>query len=186
MTLLKISKMGHPVLRQVAETVSDPSAPEIRELVENMVETMTEVGGTGIAAPQVFESKRIFVFFVSEERAKAEAKRLGLSQEAEAGVPLTVLVNPEIEFIGNEIDEGWEGCLSIPGLMGKIPRHRSILYRGLGLDGKLIEREATGFHARVVQHEYDHLDGVLYPERISDIKSLIFSSEVGYQKTDAG
>ncbi len=176
--------MGHPVLRRVAEPVPDPTVPEIRELVESMVETMTEVGGTGIAAPQVFESKRIFTFFVSGERAKAEAERLGISQEAEAGVPLTVLVNPEIEFLGNEIDEGWEGCLSMPGLMGKVPRHRSIRYRGLGLDGKLIEREASGFHARVVQHEYDHLDGVLYTERMTDIKSLIFSSEVGYQKPD--
>ncbi|WP_085904094.1 peptide deformylase [Kiloniella majae] len=184
MTLLKISKMGHPVLRQVAALVPDPTMPEIRELVENMVETMTEAGGTGIAAPQVFESKRIFTFFVSEGRAKAEAERLGISREGEFGVPLTVLVNPEIDFIGDQVDEGWEGCLSIPGLMGKVPRHRSIRYRGFGLDGKLIEREASGFHARVVQHEYDHLDGVLYTERMTDIKSLIFSSEVGYQKPD--
>ncbi|WP_417428400.1 peptide deformylase [Kiloniella sp.] len=184
MTLLNISKMGHPVLRQIAASVSDPTSTEIRELVENMVETMTEAGGTGIAAPQVFESKRIFVFFVSEDRANAEAERMGISIEGEAAVPLTVLVNPEIDFIGNQIDESWEGCLSIPGLMGKVPRHRSIRYRGLGLDGKLIEREATGFHARVVQHEYDHLNGVLYPERMTDIKSLIFSSEVGYQKAD--
>ncbi|WP_085901194.1 peptide deformylase [Kiloniella majae] len=184
MTLLKISKMGHPVLRQVAALVPDPTMPEIRELVENMVETMTEAGGTGIAAPQVFESKRIFTFFVSEERAKAEAERLRISPEDESGVPLTVLVNPEIDFIGDQVDEGWEGCLSIPGLMGIVPRHRSIRYRGFGLDGKLIEREASGFHARVVQHEYDHLDGVLYTERMTDIKSLIFSSEVGYQKPD--
>ncbi len=176
--------MGHPVLRQIADPVRDPTAPEIRELVENMVETMKEAGGTGIAAPQVFESKRIFTFFVSEERAKAEADRLGISLEGEIGVPLTVLVNPEIDFIGDQIDEGWEGCLSIPGLMGIVPRHRSIRYRGLGLDGKLVEREAAGFHARVVQHEYDHLDGVLYPERMKDIKSLIFSSEVGYQNPD--
>ncbi len=184
MTLLKISKMGHPVLWRKADPVDNPSRPDIRDLVENMIETMEDAGGTGIAAPQVYESQRVFVFFVSRLRAKAEAERLGIELEGDGAVPLTVLINPELEFIGEDKDESWEGCLSIPNLMGKVSRYRSIRYRGYGLDGKLIERQATGFHARVVQHEYDHLDGILYPERMTDMRQLIFSSEVAHQKPD--
>lgn len=184
MTLLKISKMGHPVLWRKADPVASPSSPDVYSLVENMVETMNDAGGTGIAAPQVYESQRVFVFFVSKLRAQTEADRLGIKLDSDGTVPLTVLINPEIEFLGHEVDESWEGCLSIPGLMGKVPRHRSIRYRGYGLDGKLIEREATGFHARVVQHEYDHLDGILYPERMTDMRQLIFSSEVAHQKPE--
>ncbi|MEH6630276.1 MAG: peptide deformylase [Halopseudomonas aestusnigri] len=184
MTLLKISKMGHPVLWRKADPVDNPSSPDVYKLVENMIETMNDAGGTGIAAPQVYESQRVFIFFVSKTRAQSEAERLGLELEGDGSVPLTVLINPEIDFIGEEMDESWEGCLSIPNLMGKVPRYRSICYRGYGLDGKLIERDASGFHARVVQHEYDHLDGILYPERMTDMRQLIFSSEVAHQKPD--
>ena len=184
MTLLKISKMGHPVLWRKADRVDNPSDAEIADLVENMIETMNDAGGTGIAAPQVYESLRIFVFFVSRVRAQAEAQRLGIELEDDGSVPLTILINPELEFIGEDIDDGWEGCLSIPGLMGKVPRYRSIRYRGHGLDGKVIEREATGFHARVIQHEYDHLDGILYPEKMTDMRQLIFSSEAAHQTSD--
>ncbi|MCZ4280854.1 peptide deformylase [Kiloniella laminariae] len=178
MTLLKISKMGHPVLWQKAQAVEDPSSPEIRQLASDMIETMQDAGGTGIAAPQVYHSKRMFVFQVSAARAKAEAERLGFSLDDEGDVPLTVLINPEIEMLGVQKDEAWEGCLSIPGLMGKVSRSRVIRYRGLGLDGKMIEAVATGFHARVVQHEYDHLDGILYTERLETPRKMIFASEL--------
>ncbi|MFD2204145.1 peptide deformylase [Kiloniella antarctica] len=184
MTLLKISKMGHPVLWRKADPVDNPTSPYISDLVENMIETMNDAGGTGIAAPQIYESLRIFIFFVSKLRAQSEAERLGITLDSDGSVPLTVLINPELTFLDEKIDESWEGCLSIPGLMGKVPRHRSIRYRGYGLDGKLIEREATGFHARVIQHEYDHLDGILYPERMTDMRQLIFSSEAAHQKSE--
>lgn len=170
MALLKIARMGHPVLRSRAQEVPDPTASWVRQLVEDMVETMEDAGGTGIAAPQVHAPYRILVFQVLGERASE------LPSDGEQ--PLTALINPEIELIGAERVLGWEGCLSVPGLRGVVPRHLRVRYRGLGLDGKEIAREAAGFHARVVQHEYDHLDGILYPQRITDHRLLVFLEEL--------
>ncbi len=172
MAILKIAKMGHPVLRRRAEEVRDPTAPEIRRLVADMLETMEDAPGTGLAAPQVHVPLRVVIFTVSAERSRRE------DAEETGGVPLTVLINPEIEPIGQETELGWEGCLSVPGLMGQVPRHRAIRYRADGLDGQRIEREAQGFHARVVQHECDHLDGILYPQRMTDMSQFIFTSEM--------
>jgi peptide deformylase len=169
MALLKIARMGNPVLRAAAAPVADPTAPWVRKLVEDMLETMEDAGGTGIAAPQVHAPHRIVTFFVGGERASE------LPGDGEQ--PLTVLINPVIEPIGNEMALGWEGCLSVPGLRGVVPRHLRVRYRGVGLDGKLIEREAAGFHARVVQHECDHLDGILYPQRMTDHRLLMFVEE---------
>ena len=169
MAILKIAKMGHPVLRQPAEPVADPRAPEIAGLVEDMLETMLDAPGTGLAAPQVHVPLRVVIFQVAAVRALRE----GGGEE----VPLTVLINPEIEPIGEELADGWEGCLSVPGLRGLVPRHTRIRYRGVGLDGAPIEREAEDFHARVVQHECDHLDGILYPQRMRDLSLLLFDSE---------
>ncbi len=166
--------MGHPVLGKRAEPVTDLEDAELRRLVEDMVETMIDANGAGLAAPQVHEPIRLVVFQAPIERTDP-----GLSQ-AEAFdhvTPLTVLVNPVIEILSPEKEGGWEGCLSVPGLRGWVERPAHIRYRGLGLDGKMIERTAKGFHARVVQHECDHLDGILYPQRMTDMTKLIFESE---------
>jgi peptide deformylase len=174
MTIRKIARMGHPVLGQRAETITDPADPELRRLVEDMVVTMIDANGAGLAAPQVHESIRLVIFQAPAHRADP-----GLS-EAEAfdhTAPLTVLINPEIEILSQEKEGGWEGCLSVPGLRGWVERPAHIRYRGTGLDGKQIERVAKGFHARVVQHEVDHLDGILYPQRMTDLTKLIFESE---------
>jgi len=170
MALLKIARMGNPVLRAPAAPVADPTAPWVRRLVEDMLETMEDAGGTGIAAPQVHAPHRIVTFFVGGERASE------LPGDGEQ--PLTVLINPVIEPIGDEIALGWEGCLSVPGLRGVVPRHLRVRYRGVGLAGRPIEREAAGFHARVVQHECDHLDGILYPQRMTDHRLLVYVEEL--------
>jgi peptide deformylase len=170
MALLKIAKMGNPVLRSRAVEVGEPTAPWVRTLVEDMLETMEDAGGTGIAAPQVHAPHRIVVFRVAGERAS--------DLPGDGDQPLTVLINPVIEPVGDEIALGWEGCLSVPGLRGVVPRHLRVRYRGLGLNGQPIEREAAGFHARVVQHECDHLDGILYPQRMTDHRLLVFTEEL--------
>ena len=171
MTLLKIARMGHPVLLGEAEPVADPTAREIRRLVADMVETMEDAHGVGLAAPQVHVSRRVIVF-------KAPVERAAPDEAADGEAPLTALVNPEFEPIGDEVELGWEGCLSIPGLTGAVPRHARIRYRGTSPDGRAIEREARGFHARVVQHEIDHLDGILYTMRMDDLGMLCFSDEM--------
>jgi len=163
MAILKIARMGHPVLDRVAAPVADPTAPEIRRLVADLAETLEDIGGQGLAAPQVHVSLRVVVLRVPGEAAGAEH--------------LSCLINPEITPLGDDREDGWEACLSVPGLRGLVPRWRAVRYRALGLDGEAIEREAEGFHARVVQHECDHLDGVLYPQRMTDLKTLIFESE---------
>jgi len=162
--------MGHPVLRASAQTVGDPTASSVRRLALDMIETMADAGGTGLAAPQVSEPWRIVVFRVDADRLSGMAG--DLAQD------LTVLVNPTIEFVGSQRAFDWEGCLSVPGLRGVVPRHLRIRYRATDLDGKPIERVAEGFHARVVQHECDHLDGILYPQRMSDLRLLVFLEEL--------
>jgi len=171
MTLLKIARMGHPVLVRRADEILDPTAREIRTLVENMIETMVDAQGVGLAAPQVHISKQVIIFSSPEGRSDASAPKTDFS-------PLTALINPEIEVLDKEQDLGWEGCLSIPGLSGAVPRYRHIRYKGFSPDGKAITREATGFHARVVQHECDHLDGVLYTMRMPDLSMLAFTEEL--------
>ena len=177
MSILKIARMGHPVLKQVAEAVADPASPEVRRLIVDMLETMEDAGGTGLAAPQVHVPKRIVTFYVSGARARHED---GAPEETEA-VPLTVLINPVLEPLGEEQAVGWEACLSMPGLAGQVPRYTAIRYRGLTPKGEAVEREARGFHARVVQHECDHLDGILYPQRMTDLSTLVFTSEMNAQ-----
>jgi peptide deformylase len=192
MAILKIARMGHPVLAAPARPVEDPTAPAIRRLVADMLETMQDAGGTGLAAPQVHVPLRALAFFVSGARAAREdgpAGDAGVPGEAEDpgelprnfAVPLTVLCNPVIEPLGEEMAEGWEACLSVPGLTGVVPRYCAVRYRGVTPQGEVVEREAHGFHARVVQHEADHLDGILYPQRMRDLGSLIFTSELKYR-----
>jgi peptide deformylase len=169
MAILKIARMGHPVLRRPAEPVADPGAPEVKRLIVDMWETLADVGGIGLAAPQVHVGRRIVIFFVPAERA---------AREDEVEVPPTVLINPEITPLTDATVEGWEACLSVPGLTGWVPRYQRIRYRALTPQGQVLEREASGFHARVVQHECDHLDGTLYPMRMTDMSKLMFVEEM--------
>jgi peptide deformylase len=175
MAILKIARMGHPVLSQRAHAVSDPRAPEIARLVNDMVETMIDAGGAGLAAPQVHVPLRLVIF-----QAPAGRTDPGLAQAEsfDHTCPLTVLINPEIAILDAASEGGWEGCLSVPGLRGWVERPAHIRYRGIGIDGQAVERQARGFHARVVQHECDHLDGRLYPSRMNDLSRLIFESEI--------
>jgi len=174
MAILKIARMGHPVLAEVAQPVPDPRAPEIRRLVNDMVETMIDANGAGLAAPQVHVPLRVVVFQAPGSRSDP-----GLDEEEryDHTAPLTILINPEITVLEQVLEGGWEGCLSVPGLRGFVERPAHVRYRGFDLDGKLVERTARGFHARVVQHEVDHLDGRLYPSRMDDFSKLIFESE---------
>ena len=170
MAILKIARMGHPVLAAKATAIANPGAPEIRQLAADMVETMIDANGAGLAAPQVHVPLRVVVFFVGPERLT--------DMPGDSEQDLTVLINPVVEPVGGERAFGWEGCLSVPGLRGVVPRQLHIRYRGVGLDGRPIEREAAGFHARVVQHECDHLSGILYPMRIRDMRNFGFTEEL--------
>jgi peptide deformylase len=166
--------MGHPVLARRAEPVRDPSAPELRRLIADMIETMIDADGAGLAAPQVHVPLRVVVFQAPLSRTDP-----GLSQAErfDHSAPLSVLINPELEIVGREEEGGWEGCLSVPGLRGFVERPAHIRYRGFDQEGRPVARTAKGFHARVVQHECDHLEGVLYPQRMTDLSKLIFDSE---------
>jgi peptide deformylase len=170
MAILKIARMGHPVLIRRAEPVADPSAPEIQRLIADMIETMEDAGGAGLAAPQVHVPLRLFIFRVPAERSSGDAD--------DPPMQTTVLINPVIEPLGEAQELRWEGCLSIPGLRGAVPRFSRIRYRGVDAEGRTFGREATGFHAGVVQHEYDHLDGILYPMRMTDFTLFGFVEDL--------
>jgi peptide deformylase len=171
MALLKIARMGHPVLIQRCAPVPDPGAPEIRRLVADMIETMEDAPGVGLAAPQVHVPLRLFVFRIPPGRG-------GDDDERDLPVGSSVLINPQVELLTEERVLCWEGCLSIPGLRAAVPRAPHIRYRGVDCDGVLTEREVTGFHADVIQHEYDHLDGILYPMRMEDFSLFGFTEEL--------
>jgi peptide deformylase len=170
MAILKIAKMGHPALREPASEVADPTTPEIRRLVEDMLETMADADGAGLAAPQVHVPLRLVIFHVPEGR---DEENLEL-------VPLMVLINPVVELLTEEHGVDWEGCLSVPGMIGAVPRYTKVRYRAVSPEGEPIDRIAEGFHARVVQHECDHLDGTLYPQRMEDLSLLMFRDQMRY------
>lgn len=179
MAILKIARMGHPVLRRVADPVKDPTAPEIRQLVLDMIDTMADADGVGLAAPQVHVPLQLVIFQVPETRL-AE----GETPDPDGG-KIQVLINPVLEPIGDEQESGWEGCLSVPGLRGVVPRWKKLRYTAVGINGEKIVREVEGFHARVVQHECDHLTGMLYPMRMPDLSLLGFESEMSRYPLDA-
>ncbi len=170
MAILKIARMGHPVLITPAVPVPDPGAPEVRRLVADMLETMADANGAGLAAPQVHVPWRLFVFHVPENRGT------GAPDDPITG-PM-VLINPVLEALDETPMLGWEGCLSIPGLRAVVPRASRIRYTGVDCDGQQITADVTGFHARVVQHEADHLDGVLYTMRVTDFRLFAFDDEL--------
>jgi peptide deformylase len=167
MSILKVARMGHPVLREKARAIerADIANPVVQKLIDDMIETMVEYHGVGLAAPQVHESLRLFVAVLSA------------GDDAEEPAEPVAVINPEIMPIGPETVEDWEGCLSIPDIRGKVPRARDIRVRALDRTGARIELRASNFSARVIQHETDHLDGVLFFDRMTSFDTLTFLDE---------
>lgn len=164
MAILPVLKMGHPLLREKAKIVDPIFFNQIEKILKDMHDTMKAEGGIGIAAPQIGYAKQIMMFgFEQSERYPDEDS-----------IPFTILINPTMTPLTEEQVDGFEGCLSVPGLRGLVPRYKKIEYRGMKPDGTLISRVVEGFHARVFQHEYDHLEGVLYPQRIKDMRYFGF------------
>ena len=165
MAVREILKMGDPRLLRVAQPVREFGTPELRALIDDMFDTMAAARGVGLAAPQIGEDLQVVIFGVDHNKRYPDAPT----------VPMTVLLNPVITPLTDEMEEGWEGCLSVPGMRGIVPRYRRLRYQGFDQFGKAIDRTVEGFHARVVQHEYDHLIGVLYPMRIRDFSRFGFT-----------
>ena len=174
MTIHTILKMGDPRLLRIARPVLEFDTPELRTLIDDLFETMAAADGAGLAAPQIAVDQQVVIFGFASSVRYPDAPP----------VPRTVLINPVIEPLDEALEDGWEGCLSVPGLRAMVPRYRRIGYRGHDAQGRLIEREAEGFHARVVQHECDHLIGKLYPMRMRDFTRFGYT-EVLFPGLDA-
>jgi peptide deformylase len=157
--------MGDPRLLEIAEPVAAFGTRELESLLGDMRDTMQDLNGAGLAAPQIGVGLRVVIFGIEANPRYPDAEP----------VPFTVLINPELTALGEEMEEGWEGCLSVPGMRGLVPRYRHLRYTGLDAAGRPIDRTVTDFHARVVQHEVDHLDGILYPRRIRDLSQFGFT-----------
>ena len=170
MPILKIARMGHPILSQISQPVTDPTAPEVSRLISAMIDTMEDASGTGLAAPQVHMPWRIVVY-------KVIAEREDTGENGE--VPTTAIINPVIKPLGDETNVAFEACLSVPGMAGPVRRFNRIGLTYQNISGETVECEPIGFHARVLQHECDHLDGVLYPMRIEDMSQFGFIDEMG-------
>ncbi len=168
MAVREILKMGNPQLLQVSEPVAESEFAELGDLITDLIDTMTAAEGAGLAAPQIGVMKRVVIFGFEHNERYPDA----------CSVPFTVLINPVLEVLDNQIQYGWEGCLSVPGMRGKVPRAHNLRYRGFTLDGTPIDRTVDGFHARVVQHECDHLDGILYPMRMEDMRYFGFEDQL--------
>jgi peptide deformylase len=173
MAIREVLKMGHPLLREVSAPVTEFGSEALHRLIADMDETMRSLSGAGIAAPQIGVGLRVVIFEVASNPRYPHV----------GPIPYTVLINPVLTPLGEEQDEGWEGCLSVPGLRGLVPRFRRLRYQGMDALGNPIDREVEGFHARVVQHEVDHLDGILYPQRIQDLRNLGFEDALAGQMT---
>jgi peptide deformylase len=161
--------MGDPRLLRISEPVRAFDTPALQALLTDMADTMASLNGAGLAAPQIGVPLRVVIFGSGQPNPRYP--------QAEV-IPRTVLINPHLEAVGAEQEEGWEGCLSVPGMRGLVSRYLSLRYRGVDADGTPIDRQVTGFHARVVQHEVDHLDGILYPMRIHDMRFFGFNEEL--------
>ncbi|VAW98466.1 Peptide deformylase [hydrothermal vent metagenome] len=168
MPVKNVLKMGHPILQQVAEPVTEFNSALLDSILVDMYDTMVALDGAGLAAPQIGIRQRIVIFCVEDNPRYPDIEP----------VPDTVLINPEVSFLSDELVLDWEGCLSVPGLRGRVPRCNNIKYRGYDQYGNVIERIADDFHARVVLHEVDHLDGVLYPQRMEDMSDFGFEQEL--------
>jgi peptide deformylase len=175
MSIRQIARMGNPVLNRVAATVADPGDPEIARLADDMKDTLVDIGGAGLAAPQVFESVRVVVYRLSPRLFE------GVEETAD---PWVVMVNPIVTPVTDEVELGWERCLSIPGLHGKVPRYQLVRVTYQTLSGEDVSKDGEGVYAVLLQHECDHLDGVLYPMRMTDLSMLEFSAEPGHLASD--
>lgn len=175
MAVRNVLKMGNPLLLQRSEEVKEFDTPELQALIRDMFDTMAAESGAGLAAPQIGVLKRVVIFGVEKNTRYPDAEE----------VPTTILINPVIQPVGRKMEEDWEGCLSVPGMRGLVPRFDHIRYSGYNEKGERFEREVTGFHARVVQHECDHLDGILYPRRIRDLRMFGFERELFRSQADA-
>ena len=165
MAVREVFKMGDARLLQVAAPVTSFDTPALHRLIDDMKDTMAALSGAGLAAPQIGEPLQVMIFGVTRNRRYPDAEE----------VPFTVLVNPVLTPLSDEQEEGWEGCLSVPGMRGLVPRYMSLRYQGFDQYGNPIDRIVSGFHARVVQHETDHLNGILYPMRIRDLRNFGFA-----------
>jgi peptide deformylase len=176
MAIRPVLKMGDPVLLQVARPVERFDSPELRELLQDMKDTMASLDGAGLAAPQIGVSLQVVIFGVGKNPRYPQAEE----------VPYTELLNPVLEPLSDEMEEGWEGCLSVPGMRGLVPRYTQLRYRGFDPKGAPIDRNVSAFHARVVQHEVDHLLGILYPMRIRNLSNFGFNEALfpGQQLVD--
>ena len=160
-----VLKMGDPLLFEVARPIEQFETRELRALLVDMHDTMTALNGAGLAAPQIGVSLQVVIFGVGRNPRYPQAEE----------VPYTVLINPQLEAVDDAMEDGWEGCLSVPGMRGLVPRYKRLRYRGFDETGQTIDRTVSDFHARVVQHEVDHLQGVLYPMRIRDLRNFGFN-----------
>ncbi len=174
--ILTIARMGDPVLKEKCQPVSDPLDLRIQTLIQDMEATVHYMNCSGLAAPQVFSQVRIVIFRIL--KATTNPSYVLTPEYDPEGVPWTIMINPKVTPLTDEMSTSWESCLSLPGLMGKVSRHHSVEYSFLNREGQEEKRVAHGFHARVVQHECDHLDGILYPERMTDMRTLSFKDEV--------
>jgi peptide deformylase len=169
MSIKAVLRMGDPLLLRVSQPVEHFHTPQLSELLQDMRDTMRALNGAGLAAPQIGVSLRVVIFGTGAPNPRYP--------DAEV-VPPTVLINPKIEPLSEQLEQGWEGCLSVPGMRGLVPRYLHLRYRGMDEQGRPIDRRVSGFHARVVQHEVDHLDGILYPMRIADMRYFGFNEEL--------
>ena len=165
MAILKIAKLGHPVLLKKTNEISNLNDIDLKKIIYDMSETMIDANGIGLAAPQVHLSHRLFIYRNPDV-------------EEEEKIKVSVLINPKIENISNETEDDWEGCLSIPGMSGLVRRSKKIKYSAIDLKGEKVSGEVHGLHARVIQHEFDHLNGILYTSRLADKRAFGYSEEI--------
>ena len=171
MSILKIAKLGHPVLLEKASAVKNIHQPFIKQIIDDMAQTMLDANGIGLAAPQVHLSKQIIVFRTFEDEQNTE-------KSEDKTIKVTALINPKINNISDETNNEWEGCLSIPGMLGLVKRYNKIEYEGLDVKGYIVKEKAEGLQARIIQHEYNHLMGILYTSRLADNKAFGYADEI--------
>ena len=167
MSILKISRIGHPILITKSLPVKDITGLKTKKIIHDMTDTMLDAKGVGLAAPQVYINKQIIIFRDPDDESEKEIK-----------VKVKVLINPKLTKLSDETDNEWEGCLSIPGMLGLVKRYSKIKYEGYDLNGNIVKREVEGLHARIIQHEFDHLIGILYTSRLADINAYGFTDEI--------
>jgi peptide deformylase len=175
--VLEVARMGNPILETKCDSISDPTAPEIKQLIQDMLLTIKHRKCLGLSAPQVFYPLRLVIYHIPKKVEDPERYEITPQYDPD-GVPYKILINPEITPLSDELSEGWEGCQSVPGLMGLVQRNNLIKLEALDENGKPLEMIARGFHARLLQHECDHLDGVLFPHRLKDVNMFGYYQEV--------